>query len=289
MHHGCCEQLAFLRRWESTGLSATDTTTGVTYSWSGPGSFSSPLQNPVINPATATMTGVYSVTATRAGCTSVVSTTTVTINPVPAVSSVTSAGPTTCLGTDGYFTLGGLLPGVSYTVTYLVNGSTMTTCRGRFKRFYYTVSGLPSATYSSIIVNSLGCVSNPVGPAILSDPGLPGVPVIKTNSPICVGQTLTFNATDSMANGSYSWIGPGEFTSTLQNPAIPDVQPAAAAGLCPARIPYTVSNCPNSDTIGVILYPQVHLTDIAPSQGLLSLTLGSTQCSGRRKLYVDAR
>ena len=69
-------------------LHATDTTSGINYSWAGPASFSSSLQNPVrINVAVADA-GKYKVRATLNGCNSGYDSTDVVINPVivPSVS-----------------------------------------------------------------------------------------------------------------------------------------------------------------------------------------------------------
>jgi hypothetical protein len=56
------------------------------YSWSGPAGFSSALQYPTIMPATSSNAGIYTVTVTDAnGCTAS-ATTTVVVNPLPAVS-----------------------------------------------------------------------------------------------------------------------------------------------------------------------------------------------------------
>ncbi len=63
-------------------LFATSSTAGVTYSWTGPNSFSSNVQNPVIPTATTIISGVYTVTATINNCTSTASTTAL-VNPNP--------------------------------------------------------------------------------------------------------------------------------------------------------------------------------------------------------------
>jgi gliding motility-associated-like protein len=69
---------------------------GATYSWTGPNSFSSSLQNPSIVTTTSASAGVYSVTITMPGGSVCNATTTVTINPGPAVDAGLPA--TICTG-----------------------------------------------------------------------------------------------------------------------------------------------------------------------------------------------
>jgi hypothetical protein len=57
----------------------TPTVASAFYAWTGPNSFTSPLQNPTIPGATAANAGVYSVTVTVSGCTSAAGTTTVVV------------------------------------------------------------------------------------------------------------------------------------------------------------------------------------------------------------------
>ncbi len=74
-------------------------TGGGTYSWSGPGGFTSTLQNPSRLNSTTAMAGVYTVTVTSSnGCTSM-ATTTVTVNQTPLAPNITNSSNTTfCQG-----------------------------------------------------------------------------------------------------------------------------------------------------------------------------------------------
>jgi hypothetical protein len=47
-------------------------------------------------------------------------------------------------------------------------------------------------------------------------------PPVSNDSPLCVGDTLHLYA-DTVINATYAWTGPNGFTSTLQNPSIPNV------------------------------------------------------------------
>ncbi len=96
------------------------------------------------------------------------------------------------------------------------------------------INNCPYAT-DSILVNSF---SNATSPSVNS------------NSPVCEGDTLHFNA--SFINGAtYLWTGPGGFQSNLQNPVINNVQPADSGNYF---LTIQLSGC-NSlpDTLGIIV------------------------------------
>ena len=79
-------------------LTASDIT-GASYSWTGPNSFTSALQNPSIPDATTAASGTYSVTATVNGCTSSAGTVDVIVNTTPGAPIATSNSPI-CSGSD---------------------------------------------------------------------------------------------------------------------------------------------------------------------------------------------
>ncbi len=55
---------------------------------------------------------------------------------------------------------------------------------------------------------------------------VPSVPTIQPVNPVCLNQTLNLQTTDVAAG--YSWTGPNNFTSTQQNPSIPNITSANA-------------------------------------------------------------
>ena len=71
-------------------LTATPFTAGATYSWTGPSGFISSLQNPTRLNSTAAMSGIYSVTVSLNGCTSIPATTNVSIIQTPSIPIVIS-------------------------------------------------------------------------------------------------------------------------------------------------------------------------------------------------------
>jgi hypothetical protein len=75
-----------------------------------------------------------------------------------------------------------------------------------------------AGTYT-VTRNSSGCVSGAATTTVTINPN-PAAPTASNNGPVCEGQTLQLSA--SGAAGSYNWVGPNGFTSTQQNPSIPN-------------------------------------------------------------------
>lgn len=98
------------------------------------------------------------------------------------------------------------------------------------------------------------------------------------NGPYCVGQTIQLNST---AATTYSWTGPNGFSSTLQNPTLPNAS-AANAGVYSLT---TVQNgCTSTGTTTVVVNPLPNVNagpDVSVCQnGSLTLTAsGATSYS----------
>jgi len=86
---------------------------GATYQWTGPNGFTSTDQNPAIANASLASSGVYYVTATKNGCTSLESSTVVTINPSLGTTSVSYTAPACVNYPLNLFAT--TIPGASYT------------------------------------------------------------------------------------------------------------------------------------------------------------------------------
>jgi gliding motility-associated-like protein len=219
------------------------TTANATYSWSGPNGFTSTSQNPSITNATTSNSGTYSVTITVNGCPSAAATTTVIVNPTPAAPTTSSNSPV-CTGSSITLT-SNTIANATYSWSG-PNGFTSTTQNPTITNATTANSG----TYT-LVVTVNGCPSAPVTVnVIVSAP--PGTPTASSNSPICAGSTLNLS-TATLANATYNWSGPNGFTSTLQNPSIPNVT-AAAAGTYSLTV--NVAGCPSgSGTTTVVILP----------------------------------
>lgn len=182
-----------------------------TYQWSGPNNFTSSLQNPVISNATTANSGTYNLTVTNSsGCSG---TATASVN-VGSITATASNGGTICAGNALSLT-SGPSGAVSYSWSG-PNGFTSTQQNPVISNATTDASG----AYQVTITTSGGCSSVASTTATVNTS--PNAS-IATNSPICVGQTLTLEALPTGMT-SYSWSGPNNFTSTNRTPSITNAQ-----------------------------------------------------------------
>lgn len=201
-----------------------------TYTWTGPGSFSSNLQNPSINNSIPLNSGTYTVGVTDAnGCTNF-SATTVVINPTPNV-TIGSNGPV-CVNTPLNLNAGG---GTTYSWSG-PNGFTSS-----LQNPFLPLAVTSNSGVYTVTVTALGC-SNA---ATISVNVLGLTTMASSNGPYCSGGTIQLNT--SSAN-TYTWSGPGGFTSGSQNPIIQNASTSmsgvynvtVAVGTCTALASTTV-------------------------------------------------
>lgn len=242
----------------------------ISYSWTGPLSYVSSLQNPIINNAAINKGGNYSVTITNSfGCTATAQTT-VVVNPNP-IAGASSNSPvcekgtinltSTPNGQSSYVWSGPQSYGSSVQNPLITNVAT-------------NMSG----NYSVIVTNSFGC--NDTAQIIVIVNANPLV-TASSNSPICEDDTLKlFSGPNSQT--SYAWSGPVSYSTTLQNPTI------AHAGI-PQSGNYivTVTNsngCTAIEQTSVVVNPVPIITAISNSpvcegDTLKLFSTGGTDCS----------
>jgi len=192
-------------------LFATDYV-GADYAWFGPDGFISTNQNPVINNSSTLASGSYSVTIVANNCDSPISTTDVTIYPIPSF-SLSSNSPL-CAGDD-----------LILTSTSVVNGDYAWTGPQTFASSQEdpTINGVNSLSSGdySLVVSANGCISPAQTIAVVVNP----IPIANpiNSGPVCVGSTLQLSTNTS--NGmTYEWQGPNGFSSSAASPIISSAQ-----------------------------------------------------------------
>ncbi|WP_207917089.1 T9SS type A sorting domain-containing protein [Flavobacterium hiemivividum] len=223
----------------------TPLVSGATYSWTGPNSFSSGLQNPSISGVTLATAGTYNVIVTVAGCPSAEGSTTVVVNPIPATPTASNNGPL-CVGSTLNLT------------TPLVSGATYSwTGPNSFSSGLQnpSISGVNLATAGTynVIVTVAGCPSAAGSTTVVVNPLLtPSVVITSSSTSICSGTSVTFTATPTNGGSapSYQWkngatlVGtnsPTYTTTTLaSNAAISVVMTSNA--ICPSPSTATSNN-----------------------------------------------
>ena len=285
-------------------MAQSSATAGITYAWTGPNAFTATGQSisRVIfsdngNGLITYRNGVYSVTATNVstGCSG---TTYVTIRVGdkpnnPSLPSVTSF----CEGTTQNITVG--FGGAnfkqyywtgpnSFTATSVAVCDTNLFCNNAnisIPNFSATNVGAYSVTgYFKDINNKLCSIS---ANTLLSIKTKPDV-TIGANSPVCEGQNLNFSSSyTSSTSGiaSYSWTGPSNFTSSIQNPSINAVS-ASASGIY-TLVAVGLNQC--VATVNTTASVVQSLPPIVPptAQVVLSnsITLTATGCAGTLNWY----
>ena len=230
---------------------------GTIYSWTGPNSYSSSLQNPVIINSTPAMSGMYIVNVTNSfGCTASDSAQ-VLIYQTPQTVGVLNV--TACMGDTLYFTAIG-----TGTINWYSDSLLTTLVQGSSSTYVPSVPAGTTVTYY-VAAESNGCVS-PVESATATLYSFPAA--VAYNDAVglmCSGNTLYLI---SSGGTSFSWTGPNSFSSTQQNLAIFN-STTALNGVYTITVT-DANGCTATDTTTVLIYqtpPAVTVSDIATCTG----------------------
>jgi len=119
-----------------------------------------------------------------------------------------------------------------------------------------TIQGLGRGTVTNITADpnpvTNNCTYNIVGPVTLVDPPIPFVPVMSSNSPVCVGSILSLSAISATPGVLYFWSGPLSFTSVVSTPVI---TPTYFEDSGMYYVTVDLKNCFNQDSIMVHIIP----------------------------------
>lgn len=213
-------------------LTSSSTTPGVSYSWSGPVSYSAATQNATRTGVTMPMSGFYTVTVNNNGCTAKDS---VLVNVNPALNiNATSNSPICTGGTLTLNIFGGGGGGTTYN-WYGPNSFTANTQNATIPGVTAAAAGIYMA-----VANNGPCTDTAYTTVVLGTP--PAAPVAGSNSPVCSGNSINLTASSTTPGVTYSWTGPGGYNTMVQNPTRTNATLAmsgtytvtAAVGACPA-------------------------------------------------------
>ena len=138
--------------------------------------------------------------------------------------------------------------------------------------------------YTITVTDTYGCLATATTSVIVNaNP----VPLASSNTPICSGTTL--NLSGGNGSNTYSWTGVNSFTSSAQNPTIPNATTAATGSY---RVLVTdVNGCTaTATTSAVVNQTPITPTTQADTQIVFgnSISLTATACTGNLKWYQSA-
>jgi gliding motility-associated-like protein len=189
-----------------------------TWSWSGPNSYSSTLQNPVIASATAANSGTYTVTAVNACGNSSASLSVLVNNPIQNLSASATGGNNVCSSSSINLSASGSnINGYSWSGP---DGFSSTLQNPTIINATVASGGIYTVTAINACGNQTTTVTVQVDTLIqnLNTTASP-------NDTICAGVNITLAATGQNVN-TWSWTGPSAFSSTLQTTTINNAQAA---------------------------------------------------------------
>lgn len=212
-----------------------NTATGVSYSW---------LRNGILIPGAsastynASLAGDYQFIMTNSVAVSDTSAiVTITHNPLPNVTISPSGTVSLCAGEDVQMTAA---VGTGYSYQWrnnnsIIPGATTNTFTANSTGFY------------DVVITALGCPDTSLQTHVIVNPN-PAANAT-ANTPVCTGSTLNLVAS-TVAGATYAWTGPGGFNTTIQNPAITNVQ-FSNGGSYYLTVTNTSTGCIGLDTVVV--------------------------------------
>lgn len=223
-------------------LTSSSSSTGVAYSWTGPSSYVSNVQNPTINPAALTNAGTYTVTAIANGCSATATTTVVVSSGAPAQPGAISGNTTVCSGASQVYSVGTVTGAASYNWTlpagWVVTAGANTN----------SITVTPSTNSGTINVSaSNGCGTSAQQSLSVTSQAAPSATITPAGpTTFCVGGSVTLNAN---TGGSLTYVWqlngsniPGATNASYTAAAAGDYTVIVSNGTCPATsVPQTVT------------------------------------------------
>ena len=248
-----------------------------TWSWVGPGSFVSSVQNPVINPATPAATGIYSVTAFFVGSFITCSVSSqINVQVVPVNLPIITMPNSVCQSNNIGLNFSVLASGANQFI-WTGPGSFSNTVQGAQQTIsapqpsnsgtYYVTAKFGGNLCSSTSSAQLNVV--PVNTVSVVPPGI-----------ICEPTNANLQANATGAN-LFTWVGPNNFSSPGANVIVYYPTPAAS-GVYTVTAYFVDINltCKNTNTLLLTVYPVMHFTLIPRQQTCYKVPITITGPSG---------
>jgi gliding motility-associated-like protein len=200
-------------------LTSSSVPVATTYSWTGPSSYTSAVQNPTITNAQPSQSGTYTVTAGfTSGSKTCVKTNTcsVTVNAMPTVTlasnSILCQGATLNLtSTPGLASYTWTGPPALNQVTALnsisIPNAEPTTMAGNYTVTAKTAQGCTSSATTSVGIIATGTIA-----------------VVPTTT-VCENENVFLTANSTPLATVYNWTGPNGFATAVQNPTLTNAVP----------------------------------------------------------------
>ncbi len=253
---------------QNVQLSAADIA-NATYQWTGPGGYTSSAQNPLLAAAPATASGAYSVTATVNGCVSQATTTNVVVRSLPT--AAVSGSAQICAGASS--TVQAALTGAApWAVNWSDGVSEPATAASPASRVVQPAS---TTTYTVTSVSDSYCTGTASGAAVITV-NTTAPPTAGNNGPACAGQDVQLTAGAVAGATSYSWQGPGGFSSSSQNPLLTGAQPGASGTY---RVTTTVGGCSSQPATTKVLVRSLPTALVSGSQQICPSGQASIQAA----------
>lgn len=229
---------------ENINLTATNTMSGVSYSWSGPNGYYSNTQNPTITNTQLNEAGTYYATSTLNGCESANGSTTVVVNPTPNP-QIISDKQEICEGSGMVLTATGNVAGTyswsapnnqsSASATITINNATLS----------------ETGIYTVEVTSSQGCKGTDT--QYVEVIALPTQPEATSNGPVCSGDTLYLDVSNTLGNDvTFSWYSPTGYVGMGKRTFI---YPIPVNGSGKYSVIADRRGCTRTDSVDVIVKP----------------------------------
>jgi len=134
------------------------------------------------------------------------------------------------------------------------------------------IAALAAGTYTLTATDTGSCVyTASVNIAVTAQPS---APLISYSSPVCTGQSLQLSASNSLSGLNWQWTGPDNFSSSIYNPSVSNVQLIDSGYYV---VTASLNNCKATDSV------MVH---VGPSPAVPIVGSNSPVCAGDSLIFA---